>query len=118
MLARAALVRLDVGRPDHLAPLLGVVDDELAKLAGRGCVGLQAQIDEPRLEIRAGKRLIHELIEDGTGTSNSRCRRVQLLHLIALDARGVQDKYPSRECGTGSGSVRECGFDRRAFLSL
>jgi hypothetical protein len=27
--------------------------------------------------------------------SNSRCRRVQLLHLIALDARGVQDKYSS-----------------------
>src|SRR5215831_2151614 len=53
-----------------------------------------------------------------TGTSNSRCRRVQLLHWIALDARGVQDKYSSRECGIGSGSVRECGFDRRAFLSL
>src|SRR5260370_20400220 len=41
---------------------------------------------------------------------------VQLL-FIALDARGVQDKYSSRECGIGSGSVRECGFDRRAFLS-
>src|SRR5262249_3475714 len=52
-----------------------------------------------------------------TGTSNSRYRRVQLLHLIALDARRVQDKYSSRECGIGSGSVRECGFDRRAFLS-
>ena len=28
----AASVRLDVGRPDHLAPLLGVFDNELAKI--------------------------------------------------------------------------------------
>ena len=47
--------------------------------------------------------------------SNSRCRRVQLLYLIALDPRGVQDKYSS-ECGMGSGSIRECGFGRRAFF--
>jgi hypothetical protein len=50
--------------------------------------------------------------------SKSRCRRVQLLYLIALDPRGVQDKYSSSECGIGSGSIRECGFGRRAFLSL
>ena len=29
------LLRLDVGRPDHLAPLLGVVGDELAEVGGR-----------------------------------------------------------------------------------
>src|SRR5215469_9287699 len=60
-----ALIRLDVGIPDHLAPLLGVVDDELAKFGRRGGIRLQAQIDEPRLELRAGKRLIDELIEGG-----------------------------------------------------
>src|SRR5260370_27705840 len=57
-------LRLDVGGADHLAPLLGVVRNELAELGGRGCIGLQAQIGEPHLELRAGKRLIHELIED------------------------------------------------------
>ena len=36
----AVSLRLDVGIPDHLAPLLGVVDNELAKLGGRGCIGL------------------------------------------------------------------------------
>src|SRR5262249_36134799 len=30
-----ASVCLDVGRPDHLAPLLGLVGDELAKVGGR-----------------------------------------------------------------------------------
>src|SRR5262245_52457668 len=58
-------IRLDVGRSDHFAPLLGVVDNELAELGGRSGIGLQAQIDEPRLELRAGKRLVHQLIEDG-----------------------------------------------------
>src|SRR5262249_22938216 len=32
---RMALFGLDVGRPDHLAPLLGFVGDELAKVGGR-----------------------------------------------------------------------------------
>jgi hypothetical protein len=30
--AEDALLRLDVGRPDHLAPLFGVVGDELAEV--------------------------------------------------------------------------------------
>ena len=55
-------LRLDVGVPYHLAPLLGVVDNEFAKLGGRGYVGLQAQIHEPSLELRAGKRVVHEPI--------------------------------------------------------
>ena len=41
-----------------------------------------------------------------------------MLYLIALDPHGVQDKYSSSECGIGSGSIRECGFGLRAFLSL
>jgi hypothetical protein len=34
---RAGSVGLDVGRPDHLAPLLGLVGDELAKFGRREC---------------------------------------------------------------------------------
>src|SRR5262249_36891472 len=33
--ASGALLGLDVGRPDHFAPLLGFVGDELAKVIGR-----------------------------------------------------------------------------------
>jgi hypothetical protein len=73
--SEAVSLRLDVGIPDHFAPLLGVVDNELAKLGGRGCIGLQAQIDEPRLKLRAGKRLIHELIEDGDARRPTRSPR-------------------------------------------
>src|SRR5215475_10708170 len=35
--SRASL-RLDVSRPDHLAPLLGVLDNELAELGRRVCI--------------------------------------------------------------------------------
>src|SRR5258707_12697893 len=80
-------IRLDVGIPDHLAPLLGVVDNELAELGGRGCIRLQAQIDEPRLELRAGKRLIHELIEDGEDLRRRVSRRADPLPTARLVAR-------------------------------
>ena len=33
--SQSALLRLDVGRPDHLAPLLSFVGDELAEVGGR-----------------------------------------------------------------------------------
>ena len=32
--ARRCSLRLDAGRPDHLAPLLRIVDDEFAELGG------------------------------------------------------------------------------------
>jgi hypothetical protein len=49
------LLRLDVGGPDHLGPLLGISDDELAELGGRVCKRLKAQIYEPRFECRVGE---------------------------------------------------------------
>ena len=33
--AQTDLLRLDVGRPDHLGPFLGFVGDELAEVGGR-----------------------------------------------------------------------------------
>src|SRR5262249_40207827 len=44
----AASVRLDVGRPDHLAPFLGFVGDELAKVCGRDDKRRHTQNGEPR----------------------------------------------------------------------
>ena len=34
-LMKVGLFRLDVRRPDHLAPLLGFIRDELAEITGR-----------------------------------------------------------------------------------
>jgi hypothetical protein len=47
--ARIRLVRLDVGRPDHLAPLLGILGDELAEVGGRARKHGSAQVSKPRL---------------------------------------------------------------------
>src|SRR5262249_36307896 len=80
-------IRLDVGIADHLAPLLGVIDNELAELGGRGCIGLQAQIDEPRLELGAGKRLVHQLVEDGDDLRRRVRRRADPLPTARLVAR-------------------------------
>ena len=79
-------LRLDVGGADHLAPLLGVVRNEFAELGGRGCIGLQAQINEPGLELRASKRLIHELIEDRDDLRGRRRRRADPLPTARLVA--------------------------------
>src|SRR5262249_58020582 len=85
----AVSLRPDVGIPHPLAPLLGVFDNELPKLAGRGCIGLQAQIDEPRLELRAGKRLIHELIKDGDDLRRRVRRRADSLPTARLVAPAI-----------------------------
>src|SRR6186713_39803 len=44
-------LRLDVGRPDHLAPLLGLVGDELAEVGGRKREHVAAQFGKPRLQL-------------------------------------------------------------------
>src|SRR6516165_11683522 len=51
----AASVRLDVGRADHLAPLFGVLGDELAELSGRHRQWNAAQVCEPLLDLRIGE---------------------------------------------------------------
>jgi hypothetical protein len=37
-------VRLDVRRPDHLAPLLGFLGNELSEIGGRACKDRVAQV--------------------------------------------------------------------------
>ena len=60
-------LRLDVGRPDHLAPLLGFVGDELAEVGGRARKRRAAEVGEPRLDLgigEAGVDLLVELVDD------------------------------------------------------
>src|SRR5215831_1400564 len=64
---RTALLRIDVGRPDHLAPFLGLVGDELAEVHGRACEYRAAQVGKPRVELAIGKGgidLLVELVDD------------------------------------------------------
>jgi hypothetical protein len=49
-----SLLRLDVGRPDHLGPLLGFVGDERAELGGRAHQRRAAEFGEPRLDLGIG----------------------------------------------------------------
>src|SRR5262245_29196181 len=57
------LLRLDVGRPDHLAPLPVSLDDELAKLGGRAGKHRGAEVGDPCLHFGVGKGGIDLLVE-------------------------------------------------------
>jgi hypothetical protein len=46
---RSRSFRLDVRRPDHLAPLLGIVCDKFAEVGRRACKHRPAQVGKPRL---------------------------------------------------------------------
>src|SRR5215470_11215812 len=56
-------LRLDVGRPDHPAPLLGLLGDELAEVGGRAGKHGAAELGEPRLRLGVGENRVDLLIE-------------------------------------------------------
>src|SRR5438132_1452826 len=59
--------RLDVCRPDHLAPLLGFVSDKAAKVGRRHRHWRASQVSEPRLDLMIGESgvdLLVELLDD------------------------------------------------------
>jgi len=51
-------LRLDVGVPDHLAPFLGLVGDELAKVGRREREHDATQVGKPRLDLGVGEASI------------------------------------------------------------
>src|SRR5262249_58720171 len=59
----AASVQLDVRGPDHLAPFLGFVGDQLAKIGRREREHVAAQVGKPRLELGIGKASVDLLVE-------------------------------------------------------
>ena len=80
----AALLRLDVGRSDHL-PLLGFIGDEVAEVGGRARNHRAAQVGKPRLDLGVGERgvdFLVELVDDlggrvlGCADANPRTRLV------------------------------------------
>src|SRR5882762_8497394 len=60
---RSTLLRLDIGRPDHLAPLLGFVPDQLAEVSRRARKWRAAQIGKPRLDLGIRERGVDLLVE-------------------------------------------------------
>src|SRR5215472_2039684 len=63
----AASVGLDVGRPDHLGPLFGVICDELSEIGGRADKRRASKVGKPRLHLgigEAGVDLLVELVDD------------------------------------------------------
>src|SRR4029450_2665127 len=66
-MSRAGLLRLDVGGLDHLAPFLGFVGDELAKVCGRDDKQRAPQVGKACLDLRIGEARVDlpvELIND------------------------------------------------------
>src|SRR5262249_61121644 len=59
----AGSLRLDVGRPDYLAPLLGFLCDELAEVGGRARKYLATEFGHPSLHRRLGERRVDFLVE-------------------------------------------------------
>src|SRR5262249_22359968 len=61
--ARPNLLRLDVGRSDHLAPLLDLFGDELGEVGGRARKHSATKIGKPRLHFGVGEGRVDLLIE-------------------------------------------------------
>src|SRR5262245_20614152 len=59
----SASLRLDVGLPDHLGPLLGFVGDELTEVAGRASKRRAIQISELCLDLGISERRVDLLVE-------------------------------------------------------
>src|SRR4051812_6459799 len=57
------LVRLDAGRPDHLAPFLSFVSDEFAEVGGGTGEYSTTQVGEPSLDLRIGKSRVNLLVK-------------------------------------------------------
>src|SRR5215510_10829069 len=60
--ARDQLLRLDVGRPDHLSPLLGFLSHQLSEFGRRHRHGLAAEFGQTSLQLRIGQYRVHRLI--------------------------------------------------------
>jgi len=56
-------LRLDVGRPDHLAPLFGLVGDKLTEVGGRAWKHCATKVGKPRLDFGIGEARVDLRVE-------------------------------------------------------
>src|SRR5215831_8701364 len=106
----AGSLRLDVGRPDYLAPLLGFVGGELSKVGGRAWKHRAAQVGKPRLELGISEGGIDFLVEfrdDFGGRAFGRADPVPKTCLVArhkfADGRDVRHASERVAVVTASG---------------
>ncbi len=57
------VLALDVGCPDHFAPLLGFVCDQLCKVDGRQHEHSATEVGKPRLHLGIGEASVDLLVE-------------------------------------------------------
>lgn len=53
------LLGLNIGRPDHLRPLLGIFDSEFTEFVRRDCKRLASQMNEPLSKTGIAERSIY-----------------------------------------------------------
>jgi hypothetical protein len=85
---------LDVRSPDHLAPFLGFIGDELAEVGGRERENVASQVGEPRLDFgigEAGIDLLVQPFDDFGGRVAGRTKAVKVARLIARP----RSEYPA-----------------------
>src|SRR5215813_3799463 len=82
-----SLFRLDVGRPDHLAPLLSFGRNMLSELGWRIGKHDGAQVDKLRLDFRVGERGVGFLVELLDDVSRSVLGRTETLPPAGLITR-------------------------------
>src|SRR5262245_58637561 len=95
----SALLRLDVGGPDDLAPLLGFVSDELAKIGRRTCKHYTAQIREPGLHAGIGEGHVSLSVESLDNLAGRALGRADTKKRTCLIAR--HEITHSRDFGEG-----------------
>ena len=59
---RIGLTPIDVECPDHLAPLLGVVGDELAEVRRRACKRFATWFSQPSFDLGIGSAVAHRRV--------------------------------------------------------
>src|SRR5262249_10888997 len=64
--ATTGLFRLDVGCPDHLAPLLGLRGNVLAEIGRRAWKHCATQVSKPRFRVRIGRAAFISLLSFST----------------------------------------------------
>jgi hypothetical protein len=96
------LVRLGAGELDHLAPLLGLISDELPEVGGRAGKRSAAHVGNPRVDLRVGETRVDFLVEHVDDFNGRVFRRADTLPR----ARLVPDTKSPTVGRSGSNSER------------
>src|SRR5262245_32431083 len=81
------LLRLDIGGPDHLAPFLGFVGDQLAELGRRPRQRRAAEVSETGLHLRVVESRVDLLVELVDDLGRRGLRYAEAVPIIPLVAR-------------------------------